>query len=677
MYGTLTRMLHVRQEHSGFLTQITFYDKPVVIVFFLFSIVILGTTPFSMNPVHADEPAVTTLDPILVTGSAHPTQLHRTTQSHSIITKKQYTPLQPNRLSNILQQIPGIHLDEMGGRGGISSIYLRGADPNFTLIMLDGIPLNDSTDQRGGSVDLSAIPIDQITRVEIVRGPLSAFYGSEAMAGAINLVTESHAKGSNIRVLVEGGRFDSRKGVVQGQGTLGPLSANLSYSHSRNEEQVEKDAFSQHAVGWNFAADSDSIWDIRLTGQYTDSSVRSFPEGSGGPRLALLRETEKRDTQTFLSGLTASLGSPAGWHHQIFLSLSKRSQDVDNPGVLSSPSFFRIPPTRFTTDYHRYQGRLTETWTITPHWTFSFGGQIAHERGNRNGTQDLSSFGGRSDEPSDFSLDRTFGGSFVELTATAWDKFTLNTGARLDLSKHTQPRVSPRMGARYQLLPLLHLRGAYGKGFKLPGLSSLGDPLIGNPALKPETSTGWDLGVGYHTPHHEITASVEYFHNRFRGLIDLDPDLLTQGIFQLTNLDTAITKGWEFSLKLSPKAPVSFQANLTYLTTRVLETGDALRNRPKWRGGLGLSFQVFPKVSLSSRVTFVSSRLDFQIPTQTTRVGGYTKADASLTYRPASDWRWYLALENLSNASYEDFRGFPAPPLTFRLGIEFLSSIPK
>lgn len=646
---------------------------PITALFLLF-LLIFEISPFRMNLVQAEEPTVTMLDPIMVTGSAHPTRLHRTTQSHTVLSQQEYIPLQPNRLTSLLQQVPGIHLDEMGGRGGISSVYLRGADPNFTLIMVDGIPVNDSTDQRGGSVDLSTVPIDHITRVEIVRGPLSAFYGSEAMAGAINLVTDSQTEDSTARIQVEGGRFDSRKGLIQGGGTLGPLSTNLSFSHSRNEEQVEKDAFSQHAVGWNMALDPDTDWDIRLTGQYTDSSVRSFPEGSGGPKLARLRDSETRETQTFLTGLTASLWAPSDWHHQVFLSLSRRSQDVENPGVLSSPSLFLIPPTRFSTDYQRFQARLTETWAIAPQWTFSLGGQITHEQGKRHGTQDLSSFGGRSNEPLDFSLHRTFGGTFVELTSTAWEKLTLNTGARLDLTKHTQPRVSPRASARYQLLPLLHIRGAYGKGFKLPGLASLGDPLIGNPGLQPETSTGWDLGVEYHTPNKEWTASIEYFHNRFNKLVDLDPDLLNQGMFQLTNLDKAITKGWEFSLTLSPKAPVSFQTNLTYLTTRVTETGASLRNRPKWRGGLGLNFQVFPKVSLSSRVTFVSSRLDFQIPTQTTRVGGYTKVDATLTYRPVPAWRWYAALENLTNVSYEEFRGFPGLPLTFRVGIEYLFS---
>ena len=621
---------------------------------------------------HADDLTIPTLDPIFVTGSAHPTRLDRTTQSHELLDQKKLSSLQPNRLSSMLQQISGVHLDEMGGRAGISSVYLRGADPNFTLVMIDGIPLNDATDQRGGSVDLSTIPIDQVSRVEIVRGPLSAFYGSEAMAGAVNLVTDMDSEQTKGRILLEGGRFDSVRSVIQGQGILGPVSANLSASHSRNGEQVEKDAFSQHTIAWNFGMHSKSHWNVRLTGNYTDTSVKNFPEGSGGPTFALLQETEKRDTHSFLTGFTTSFSIPDTWDHQFFLSLSKRSQDVDSPGVLSSPSQFQIPPARFTTDYQRYQGRLIETWTVTPHWTFSFGGQLTHERGHRDGTQDLSSLGGSADEPLDFSLNRTFGGSFVELTTTPWETFTLNTGARLDLTKQSQPQLSPRISARYTLLPLLHVRGAYGKSFKLPGLASLGDPLIGNPNLKPETNTGWDIGLEYATSHQEITASITCFQNRFRGLIDLDPDLLDQGIFQLTNLKSARTKGWEFSLGLSPNASVSFQGNLTYLTTRSTGTGDLLRNRPKWRGGLGLTVQLFPNLSLSSRVTIVSSRMDFQIPTQTARVGGYTKADTTITYVPTPNWRGYVALENLTNASYENFRGFPAPPLIFRLGIEYI-----
>jgi len=114
-------------------------------------------------------------------------------------------------------------------------------------------------------------------------------------------------------------------------------------------------------------------------------------------------------------------------------------------------------------------------------------------------------------------------------------------------------------------------------------------------------------------------------------------------------LDSAITKGWESTLQLSPKGPVTFRAILTYLSTHVTEKGDALRNRPKWRNGLGLTIQVSPTVSLSNgRITFVSSQLAYQIPTHTICVGGYTKAESTLTYGPVLNWRWHA----VKNASY-------------------------
>jgi len=270
-----------------------FTPWPVLILFAGLAMVGLLTVP----PVQAQESAVTTLDPIVVTGSAHSTQLHQSTQSVRILKAEQFSPDQPNRVATILQQIPGLHANEMGGRGGISSLYLREADPNFTLIMLDGIPMNDSTNQRGESVDLSTIPLDRIDRVEIVRGPLSAFYGSEAMAGAINLITKSDSTAPSLRLLGEGGRFDYVKGLLQDEGAVGPLSTNVAFSHTQTGAQVKKDRFLVDSVGWNLAIPTDPNYDVRLTGQYTDSTVRSFPEGSGGPELALLRETEKRKTK--------------------------------------------------------------------------------------------------------------------------------------------------------------------------------------------------------------------------------------------------------------------------------------------------------------------------------------------------------------------------------------------
>ncbi|MDR4494576.1 MAG: TonB-dependent receptor plug domain-containing protein [Nitrospirales bacterium] len=629
------------------------------------------------SPVYALESEVTTLEPVVVTGTAHPTQLHQVTQSITILEEKQFSSWQPNRAATLLQSIPGIHIDETGTRGGISSLYIRGADPNFTLILLDGIPLNDSTNQRGGSVDLSTLPIERIERVELVRGPLSAIYGSEGMAGAVNFITRRPQQERNIRVLGEGGRFESFRGILQASDRIGPLLAGLSLAHSRNGSQVEKDRFSLSSVGWNISVENASDWDIYLTGQFSDSNTRTFPEGSGGSELALIQSTEHRKTQEFSTGLALAGPHHEHWHHQFQLNFLRRSQFISTPGILSPALTFQVPPAEFDNRFHRFQGRLIETWDMNSQWTFSGGGQLTYEQGERSGTQDLSSLGGSPETPSEFSLDRILGGTFGELTWSPTETVVFNGGLRLDLPQGFAPRISPRLGANYRLQPWLTLRGGYGTGYKLPSLASLGDPQIGNPTLEPETSTGWDIGIQVHSLSNAVSASVEYFHNRYHDLIDLDPELLNQGIFRLSNLQQVITKGVEFSLSLTPITQLSVNGTATFLQTQNAETKERLRNRPTWRSTGGLTYHMTPTCMITGRVIYVGSRRDFQIPTQTTTVAAYTRFDVTLTYRPSRSWFGYIVIENLTNNSYEEFRGFPAPPLTFRVGIDFQLTLAK
>ncbi len=639
--------------------------------FFLF---ILLTLPGSLDDWHtawAGEPEVTTLDPVLVTGTAHPTRLHRVTQSTTVMHEKQFSTLQSNRMAGLLQQIPGIHIDEMGTRGGLSSLYVRGGNPNFTLILLDGIPLNDSTNQRGGSVDLSTLPIENISRVEIVRGPLSSIYGNEGMAGAINFITRSADSTPHVRLLGEAGRFDSYRGTLQGGGSLGPLSTRLSLTHSRNGEQVEKDRFAMTSIGWAATWDGHADWDLRLNGQYSHTTTRVFPEGSGGPLLAVLRDTEQRDTDELVTGLSLSSAYPSSWTHHVRLNILKRRQTIATPGILSPTGSFQLPPASIQTNFYRLQSSLIETWTPERGRTVSLGGQLTYENGERSGIQDLSGFGGSPDTNTFFFRDRVLGGLFAEATWSPHETLIINPGIRMDLSQGFQPQVSPRIGASYALQPWLKIRGGYGKGFKLPSLTSLGDPQIGNPLLTPETSTGWDVGFIIENAEVGVTAGVEYFHTTYRNLIDLDPTLLNQGIFQLANLEETTTQGVEGSLTMFPTAFLSLNISTTYLETRIHRTGEPLRNRPKWRTAGVLTLSMHPTLTLTGRVVYVGSRLDFQIPTQTTTVGEYTRLDLTLTHRPTRTWNWYLALENLTNHPYEEYRGFPSPPLTFRFGVEY------
>ena len=130
-------------------------------------------------------------DPVVVTVSAEAIPLSAASASVTVLTQKFIERSGAETVADLLRQAPFLHLSQTGGRGGLTTVTLRGGDPNFTLVMIDGIPVNDITNILGGAFDFSTLSIDNIERVEIVRGPMSALYGSEGIGGIINIITRS------------------------------------------------------------------------------------------------------------------------------------------------------------------------------------------------------------------------------------------------------------------------------------------------------------------------------------------------------------------------------------------------------------------------------------------------------------------------------------------------------
>jgi outer membrane cobalamin receptor len=127
------------------------------------------------------------MEKIVVTGTTFPVSISEFPSEITVIDQQLIRSSHAKNISELLRTVPGVFIDQQGGRGGISSIYLRGADPNFTLILLDGVKLNDPNNSRGGSFDLSTLSTDNVERIEIVKGPQSAVYGSDAIAGVVRL----------------------------------------------------------------------------------------------------------------------------------------------------------------------------------------------------------------------------------------------------------------------------------------------------------------------------------------------------------------------------------------------------------------------------------------------------------------------------------------------------------
>jgi vitamin B12 transporter len=608
---------------------------------------------------------------VVVTAAAFPAQEGEVSATVTIMRREEIERQQAVTLSEILTQVPGLHVDESGARGGLSSIYIRGGDPNFTAIMIDGIPINDPTNARGGSVDLSSLTPEHIEQIEIVRGPASSLYGSDPMAGVINIVTRRPDKESRYGFTLEGGSFGHARGVLHASGSVEPVNYSLSVAYRRNDEQVDGDKFRLGNIGLNLDLLKFHNLSLRLTSRYSTSSARAFPEGSGGPRLAILRDTERRGAQDFLTGLHFAHEISRQWQQDLSAAIFYRSQNVNSPGVQSSRDIFAIPPANFETTYARYHLLWKSNYRVASDWALAGGVQLTGEKGERDGFQDLRVFGAPDDMKNDFAIARFNPAAFMETNVSAAENLKLTAGVRLDFPEKFDLEFSPKLGLLYHASTKTNVRLNVGRAFKLPSIHALGDPLIGDRNLRPESSLGGDLGIEQLLFEPGQVLKVTYFYNRFSRLIDLDPELAQQGVFKLANLSTVETQGVEVNVTIRPYESFSAKGYFTYLHSDIKDSDQPLRNRPRFSGGIVLENEFFERLVARMNLSAIGQKYDLQIPTTRRSTEAYVKADLALTFSPVRSLSIFGVLANLTNAKYEDYVGFRAPGTNFRFGMTY------
>ena len=602
------------------------------------------------------------LAPIVVTGTIAPTQLSRTSASVTVISREQIAAQEERSVTELLRQVPGLHIDQPGARASVSSVYLRGGDPNFTVVLIDGVKVNDPTNSRGGSFDFSTLSTDAIERIEIVRGPLSAVYGSDALSGAINIITRKGDPKPVRSVEVAGGRFGYVDALLQAQGMLKALDYAVSGSYLDNGEPVEDSGFESKAFYTNLGLSLSDAMQLRSVLRYADSDNKVFPDDSGGPQFAVLREVDKRDIQELTLGLTMTHEPMPWWQYRFQFGLYDHQEDVNSPGVapgVRNP--FGIPPNNTDSSFRRYELTVHHLFPVTNSLTFSLGAQAQFEDGTSIGSLTL----GSSPIPTSFHLTREIWAPFLEAQVAPLPNFLLQGGVRIDLPEGFDTKVSPRAGVSYTIASTnTTLRGSWGKGFKLPSFFALSNPTVGNPNLIPETSQSVDAGVVQTLWHERLTVGATFFYNKFSDLVDFD-----ERQNRLVNRSRVITEGVEMSLQVQPWPALGVTSHLTYLATNLQGTDEQLRNRPRWRGGFTLGWRPLAALEVNLRALFVGKVPDSSIPTGDRNLDPYARIDLAATWTITSTWQLFLTVDNLFNAHYEEFIGFPAPGIIPRGGV--------
>ena len=236
-------------------------------------------------------------------------------------------------------------MDQVGGRGGTGSLYVRGADPNYTLVLIDGVRVNDPTNARGGSFDFSTLDVADVERVEIARGPYSAVYGGDALAGVINIVTRQAPREKTTAALdATAGAYDTRELALSAGGPLGGGNWSLGASDSNEGEVVRGNQFDSQRVSGSFDTHLGDATTLFVTGRYSESDREGWPDDSGGYEFAAIRDTEHRKANETLFGAGASTRA-GNATFGLTLGYFDRNDLIDSPGVapgVRDP--FGVPP---------------------------------------------------------------------------------------------------------------------------------------------------------------------------------------------------------------------------------------------------------------------------------------------------------------------------------------------
>lgn len=600
---------------------------------------------------------------VIVTATRLPTQ--DAGSNVSVIDAAAIAARDPASVVDLLRDLPGVFVQQSGGRGSVVSLFTRGAKPNFTLVLLDGVKANDPTNTRGGSYDFSTLDLNDIERVEFVRGPASAVYGSDAVGGVINLISRRGGNTLDAGLQAEGGSFGYVRAAGHVGGPIGGATGNVGLSYTDNGMPVEGSTLKSTALDGALALPQIAGTAINLTGRYNDSMATSFPDSSGGPRLSVLRTLDHRDIQEGVLGAHALRGITGWWNMTLDYGFYDRSSDAVSPGVApSAQTPTGIPANGDKARFTRHEVTWTNRLTPLPGLEAALGVDMQSDHGADNGFLQF----GPAKLPTSFTLNRTLWAGFAEARYQVVPQLSLSASGRYDDTGGTH-HFSPQLRADYALADTgTQLQLSWGKAYKLPSFYALGNPIVGDPTLKPEDAENFEGGITQKLWEFG-RWKVEAYATNYRDLIDFRPGAVPK----LVNLSTVHVRGIETSLELTfglrDWGTLSATPRLSYTNARNSLTGASLRDVPSWLAGATINWQPDPAWNVSFDLNHTGRMTDNAVPTGDVALPGHERADLAVSYKVLPNLALKLGVDNMFDQRYEDVVGFPTPGAIIRGGV--------
>ncbi|WP_421723799.1 TonB-dependent receptor plug domain-containing protein [Bauldia sp.] len=583
---------------------------------------------------------------IVVTPYYTPTALGRSGSSVSVITSEEIERQPTESVAQLLRTVPGVTVTETGGVGGQTLVSLRGTEAQHTLVLIDGVRVNDPASARD-QFDFSQFTITDIERIEVLRGPQSALYGSDAIGGVINIITRKPSGRPELKASVEGGSYGTRRFNLSGGTAAGDLSLYTSGTY------FETDGFSRTGDRDNGEADGVTKFAGTMRGAFDPGGGVKFEFGADGYNLDSEVDAG-RDLD--LKGYHSDRGLFSGFAKFSFPTFDGRVNNSVNFFIANTSREYIEPDRTFN-----YEG---QNLGVEAQKQIGLGNAGSLLAGSRFETQTATGTRSDLDDPT-FDNDITLYAGYLLYQLPIGDRLDLTFAGRHDGEIDGDGFTTGRATAFYALPEIeAAVRGSIGTGAKRPTAFQLGY----NPDLEPETSVGGDLGVEKMLFDGRFSVATTGFWNRIDDMIDWDPTVPPFGNY--ANIDEVQTSGVEVTAKamLVPGA-LDATATYTYLDARNLTTDTQLARRPQNAGSLTLVYTGIPRFEAALTATYVGER--YNDDARTEKLDPYTRVDLSANYRVDDNLTIYGRVENLFDTTYEDVKGYNSAGLSAYAGLKW------
>lgn len=609
----------------------------------------------------------TTLNEVVITATRSETPYYQIGSSVSIITSDLIQQKQLKTIVDVLKEIPGLSITQLGGPGKQTSVFLRGTNSNHTLVILDGVKMNDPS-SPSNAFDFSSLNVYDISRIEVVRGSQSTLYGSDAIGGVINIITKKGNGKPQYHFEGEGGSNNYYRSSLSALGSFGNLNYSFFASQAASDGisasnkiygNVENDGFSNSAL----AANLEMIFDENLKAGFIYKFSKSKADLDQNEKLGDDPNYTFKQEEHLARFNFSALSFKGLWKQNLSASFIRRfSNALDLPDAIhkniSSDSYNK--GSSFKIDW---QNNLY----FIPQNLITFGVERETETANSS----YSSNGDWGPFNSVFPKQSVYTTGIYLQDQFEYNKSLFVTaGIRYDKHQKFGSVSTFRIAPVYFIQSTnTKIKFSYGNGFKAPSLYYLYDPAFGNPDLKPEKSKSWDAGIEQFIDNGNYSFSITYFSADINDMFGYDKN------FKTINIAKAKSSGVEITT-LAKFNKLSFNANYTY--TNAIddyelspEYKQELLRRPKNQFYFYANYFISQDFDANISVKYVGKRIDkdfSSFPAKRITLQDYTLFNIAINYKLFDEVTLNGRIENLFDKKYEEVLYYGTLGRTFYIG---------